>query len=1159
MQTGEDFYHGEELNRTSQNLENFANCFQSQFDFILNASTARLFPDISLSFRRPGISEVYAHAVAKTFRGILKTVALNGELTIGECDFVTGEDKQKMVSWKPEPLYGQMNCMHYLVEATARVIPASEAVHSWNGSLSYAQLNNFASIAAQQLVQAGVGHGDYIPFAYEKSLWTVVATLAILKAGAAFVPLDPTHPRARIEEILKSIKANVVVTSHYLAPYFMGLAKRVVVIDAQTVPQRENRDTNYFYSAVVKPSDPIFILFTSGSTGQPKGMIHEHGAICTHAITHGEAMGYHGARMLQFAAHTFDIAIIDIFTTLIFGGCVCVPSEEDRRSDITGAINRMKVDYALLTPSFAGLIEPSDVPGLKTLAIGGEALLQDRVERWADDVSMIQVYGPAEVGICMIMHMRARETLAETVGYPLLNSSCWLVEPENPHRLVPLGAVGELVVAGPSVARGYVNNEAKTRSSFLPNLDWADCLGLQCGRFYKTGDLLRYNTEACDGSFDFVGRRDYQIKLRGQRIELGEVEHHLAAIPGIAISMVSRPEQGCFAGQLVAVVQMHDTKSSRVRDEPVSLAPDQSLSIETVQNHLSKAMPDYMIPTVCLVVASMPFVPSLKINRKEVDAWLMRMDSKPSQAAASTVCLDPGESTANELSLKVAYLVAGDDKHKRERLESHDFSLHSAGINSIQIMALSIFVQKTYKVKLPMEKLLSSNIRIRDIANLIDHPDQSPVGSKKFITIDVHQESRALTKRLFHSIRPQSTDCDLVRDNTIANVFLTGATGYLGSAILKQLMAQPDVHVFALVRCPSESSGLQRVIDAANKTGWWQEYFRYRIHIWKGDLLAPDLGLKKNRLDCLIGDLPKIQDESPLRIHAIIHNGARVHYSSDYETLKPINVNPTMELLKITAQAPALSAFTFVSGGQKPNSSSSMTMNGTTNGHSVPRPLVDNQLANGYTQTKFVSEQIVRNCATDKILSPFQNKSMHIVKPGYIIGSTSSGIANTTDFIWRLVVGCIDIGAYNADEANHWLFVADVDHVASAIVSATFSTPFHLARHHDDSSSETSMVLEGLIFSDMWKLLEEPEFGFGPFEALGQAEWMSKLKKKVLDRGEGHLLFPLLHILETEGGEIGEERKGMVGMNVDEAGRERMKEVIRANVRWLRGQGFLHG
>lgn len=1113
---------------------------------------------MSLSYRRPGISREYAHAVSKAFCGILKIVALNNELTIGECDFVTGEDKQKMVSWNPEPLYCQMNCMHYLVEATARVIPASEAVCSWNGSLSYAQLNNFASVAAQQLDQAGVGLGDYVPFAYEKSVWTVVATLAILKAGAAFVPLDPTHPRARIEEILKSINAKVIVTSHSLAPSYMGMAKRVVVIDAQTVPLRQNNNTSYSYSAAVTPHDPIFVLFTSGSTGQPKGMILEHGAICTHAITHGEAMGYHGARMLQFAAHTFDIAIIDIFTTLIFGGCVCIPSEEDRRSDITGAISRMKVDYALLTPSFAGLIEPSEVPTLKTLAVAGEALLQDRVERWADDVSLIQAYGPAEVGICMIMHMRARETLAETVGYPLLNSSCWLVEPENPHRLVPIGAVGELVVAGPSLARGYLNSEAKTRSSFFSNLDWADCLGLQCGRFYKTGDLLKYNTESWDGSFDFVGRRDFQIKLRGQRIELGEVEHHLATIPGVAISMVSRPEQGCFAGQLVAVVQLHDAKSSRVRDEPISIAPDQPLSIETLQNQLLKALPDYMVPTVCLVVTSMPFVPSLKIDRKKVDAWLMRMGSRPPQVATATVCLDPGESTANELSLKVAYLVAGEDKHKRLRLENHDFGLHKAGIDSIKIMALSIFVQKRYSIKLSMEKLLSSMITIRDVANFIDHPDQPPTGSKIFITVDVHQESRALTKRLFQSIRSQSTDGDLNRNNTVENVFLTGATGYLGSAILKQLMAQPKVHVFALVRCPSESSGLQRVIHAANKTGWWQEHFRCRIHIWKGDLVAPDFGLKNNCLHCLVGGSPTIQDENPLRIHAIIHNGARVHYSSDYETVKPINVNPTLELLKITAQAPKLMAFTFVSGGQKPNSSS-MTRNGTTNGYSNPRPLADNQLANGYAQTKFVSEQIVRNCASDNISSPFSNKLIHIIKPGYIVGSASSGIANTTDFIWRLVAGCIDIGAYNADEANHWLFLADVDRVATAVVSATLSTtPPSLARR-DSSSSETRMILDGLVFSDVWQLLAEPEFGYGPFEALERTEWMTKLKKMVLERGEGHLLFPLLHILESEGGEIGEEMNGKVEMNVDEAGRERMKEVIRANVRWLREQGFLHG
>ena len=1092
-----------------------------------------------MSYRCPAVSRQYAQAVANTLRNIIETVVSDPGLTIDKIDFVSDDDKEKMISWNPKVPYAQMTCMHYLVESVARAIPSSEAICAWDGSATYAQLNALSSIAAQQLVRAGVGPGTYVPFAYEKSLWTVVATFAILKAGGAFVPLDPTHPRARLREILNSINATVVVTSDLFASSMQGLAKHVIVIAAKTVSRDQSNEIKGFCAASVGPKDPIFVLFTSGSTGKPKGMIHEHGAICTHAITHGEAMGYHGARVLQFAAHTFDVAIIDIFTTLIFGGCICIPSEEDRRSNIVGVINSMKADYAILTPSFAGLIEPSDVPTLKTLAIGGEALPQDRIQRWAERVSLIQIYGPAEVGICLIMHMHSRSS-PETVGYPLPNSSCWLVDPDNPHCLVPIGAVGELVVAGPSLARSYLNDEIKTRSCFLEDLDWADQIGLKCGRFYRTGDLLRYNTNLFDGAYDFVGRKDAQIKLRGQRIEPGEIEYHIASIPGVAVSMVTRPERGCFAGELVSVVQMRGAESSCVLSEPISIALDQSLSIEAVGRHLVGALPGYMVPTVCIVVDNMPFVPSLKINRKLVDNWLTDMTSRPSEVLSATLndlrasFLDPDEATAKLLNSKIVELVACKDEVRELMLKRRDFVLQKSGIDSIQIISLSIFMQKEFRIKIPMHQLLNSTTTIRDLAYLIDHRNESSTASTIHATVDVAQEVRILSEKLFRDIKPHRSNGDSATSVPIRNVFLTGASGYLGTTILQQLVAKPDLQIFCLVRCSTEPAGFQRIKETGIKTGWWQDCYASRIQVWRGDLTEDDFGLDSRQLDCLYGTVRREE----LHIHAIIHNGAKVHYSSDYQTLKAPNVHPTSELLKITAQAAKISSFVFVSGGRKPSVQLGNEEESESHRSDAAADHIDQ--ADGYAQTKHVSEQLVRNCVGH---TSFQSKRLYTIKPGYIVGSRQAGIANQTDFIWRLIAGCVEIGAYNHDEAAHWLLIADVDCVARRVVSGVCNDA---ASHR---SGHVEKVLEGLRFAELWEMLGR-DFGYD-LERLGYDEWMGRLKEAIMKKREEHLLFPLMHVLERDGGSIG-SREIPVGVKS-----EGMKEVIRSNVKRLIEVGFL--
>jgi amino acid adenylation domain-containing protein len=543
------------------------------------------------------------------------------------------EDEQQIWEWNETPPEAVTTYAHHLIESRALSQPSSPAVCSWDGNLTYSELEELSSCLASFLISQGVGPEIFVPLCFEKSMWTIVAMLAVLKTGGAFVPLDPSQPLKRLEHAILQTRASCILVSRKHAATCRTLVKSIHVVDAESIGRLGQ---NPGCPVAITPRTAAYVIFTSGSTGEPKGVVIEHEQLSTMSMKGGIAMGFtNKPRMLQFASYAFDACILEIITTLIFGGCVCVPSDWERMNGIISAMNDMKVTCAFFTPSLLRNLQFDKLETLDTVILGGESLPPALVKTWAAKVRLILAYGPTECCvICMTL-----DTSEYTPGNGDLGRAvtgrAWIVDPDDSNVLAPVGMVGELLIEGAILARGYLSDAAKTDASFVSNREWMlRYTGQQQDRcrLYRTGDLVKYNT---DGSIRFVGRIDNQVKLRGQRLELGEVEYQL------------RHFRSEFAGvgEEEVVVEMV-TPAGRtgepvlaaffcVEEDTGSLpgfrcAQDKSLEkmiwtpgnrflamlIAEIKAKLLLVLPSYAVPSVYIPLRQMPLSVSGKVDRK---------------------------------------------------------------------------------------------------------------------------------------------------------------------------------------------------------------------------------------------------------------------------------------------------------------------------------------------------------------------------------------------------------------------------------------------------------------------------------------------------------------------------------------------------------------
>ncbi|QYT00338.1 hypothetical protein H0G86_007424 [Trichoderma simmonsii] len=547
--------------------------------------------------------------------------------TLSEVDLVTPEDLEQIWKWNatvPTPLE---RCIHDVIEDRVIQSPTAEAICAWDGALTYEELSRLSTKLAVHLLSLEVGPNMTIPLFFEKSMWTTVAMLGVLKTGAAFALLDHSIPDERLRAMLSKITTKLMLSSKALQNLGSKISNRVLAIDSAFFANLP-KQTQILPSSPPL-SSPMYTTFTSGSTGTPKGVVISHGAFSSAVHYQSGAMGYDSStRAYDFTGYAFDVAIGTAFMTLASGGCLCVPSDADRKNNLTASVVATKANHLDLTPSVARTLQRERLVNLKVLVLGGEMASHGDFQGWPNGVSILNLYGPCECTPTSTIRRYSRgNTSPSNIGFGMATVT-WITDPDNSQRLSPIGAVGELVLEGPLVGLGYLGEPEKTESVFVNDPAWllngsSGNLGRK-GRLYKTGDLVRYSS---DGSLVFVGRKDTQVKIRGQRVELGEIEKRLRdSVPNlkdVAVEVIAQRD-GVPSDRLVAFISFEEQCEARgdgygkgVRENSKTSLNARLVDLpEQVEDDLSASLPWYMIPTAYFALEYIPTTHSGKTDRR---------------------------------------------------------------------------------------------------------------------------------------------------------------------------------------------------------------------------------------------------------------------------------------------------------------------------------------------------------------------------------------------------------------------------------------------------------------------------------------------------------------------------------------------------------------
>ncbi|MCY1020604.1 non-ribosomal peptide synthase/polyketide synthase [Pyxidicoccus sp. MSG2] len=616
--------------------------------------------------RRDDMRRLLAH-----WRTALEGLVAYPRETLGALSLLSDAERQQILgAWSRTPGNQTEQLAHHLFEEQVRRAPNAPAVSAGSETLTYGELNERANQLARHLRRVGVSPEVRVTVFLERSVERVVAMLAILKAGGAWLALDPTLPEERLAYITSDALTPVLLT-HSSLEHLLDRRGYVFLMDEHW--ERVERESDEDLDTHVVGSNLAYIIYTSGSTGRPKGTLLTHGGLANTARQVAVAHGYRpDSRVLQFASVGFDASVCEVFSTLVAGACLCIASQEQLMpgEPLRSLLEGQSITAVTLTPSVLAQLEPEGLAKLETVISAGEACTPELARRWSSGRTLLNAYGPTEVTICATVSGPVRpEQLG--IGRALPNVQVYVLDASL--RPVPVGVAGELYVGGAGVARGYLGQPALTAERFVPHPFSTE----PGARLYRTGDEVRW---MADGELEFLGRRDEQVKLRGFRIELGEIESVLCEHPAVAQAVVALREDAPGDKRLVAYV----VPRSGAQVEP-----------QTLRAALLSRLPDYMVPAAFVPLESLPLTTSGKVDRKALAAL------EGAHTAASSEYVAPRTDTERRLAAIWSELLGV------EQVGLHDefMALGGHSLLATQVMAR---IRAGFGVELPLRTLFES-------------------------------------------------------------------------------------------------------------------------------------------------------------------------------------------------------------------------------------------------------------------------------------------------------------------------------------------------------------------------------------------------------------------------------------------------------------------
>ncbi|MFC9681060.1 amino acid adenylation domain-containing protein [Streptomyces sp. NPDC056948] len=762
--------------------------------------------------------------------------------------------------------------------------------------LTYEELNRRAGRLARHLVALGAGPETVVAVVLPRSPEVIVALLAVLKTGAAYLPIDPANPRARIDALVSDAGA-------------------AIVLDQDALAAAPETGADGAPGVRVHPHQAAYLIHTSGSTGRPKGVVVEHGSLAAYLT---EAAAMYPAASGESLVHTslaFDMPVTTLFTPLITGGRVRFGElDEDTPTP----------DLLKVTPSHLRLLEslPDRVSDARNLVIGGEALDGTALQAWRErhpKAVVINEYGPTEATVgCVVHRLEPDDDFATgpvPIGRPIGGARVYVLDDHL--QPVPDGVWGELYLAGAGLARGYAGRPGQSAERFV-----ADPYGPPGTRMYRVGDRARWNRA---GVLEYAGRVDDQVKIRGYRIEPGEIEAALTAFDEVAQAAVTAREDRPGDQKLVAYIVPRKERGE-LRDQPPRTRSERTayLDPDDLRAKLAATLPPYLVPSTFIEVDEIPLNPNGKLDRRSLPA--------PPNTAAGTGRAPRTPQEAHLCTLFAEVLNVPEI--------SADADFFALGGHSLLAIRLAGRIRETLAVRFSLSALLEAPTP----AGLARHLTGGGPHAASWVPDSEAELSPVLR---FTSGTSPAGSSDVPYADPHAGgpreILLTGATGFVGAFLLAELLLRTSARVHCLVRARTDAEARERLTGAMRRYGIGPVPDDPRLNVVRGDLAAVDLGLDP-------ADWARLRE----RVDTIVHSGAHVHHLSPYTRLKPANVEGTRTLLRLAAEGRP-KAFHHLStlGVFRPGQDSRLvTEDSPTDGEKHP-------FGNGYAASKWVADRLV--------------------------------------------------------------------------------------------------------------------------------------------------------------------------------------------------------